>query len=74
MNKANFDHPRRKKGLMSVNKAQQRDFPATHWASAVAMLRAMNTPVKPEPSEPLPEDFSVTDIDVIRARRLSNQI
>ena len=74
MNKPNFDRPRKKRVLMSVKKAQQKEFPATHWASAVAMLREMNAPAKPQPSEPVQEDFSVTDLDIIRARRLSNQI
>jgi hypothetical protein len=66
--------PRKKKSVMSVNKAQQKEFPATDWANAVAMLRSMNTPVTPESSEPLPEDFAGSDLDIVRVRRLLSQI
>jgi hypothetical protein len=70
-----LDHPTKKKSVMSVNKARQKnESPATDWASAVAMLRAMNKPMTPEVSEPLPEDFSASDFDIVRARRLSGQI
>ncbi len=74
MAKTKLNRPRKKKRVMSVNKAQQRELPTTHWAYAVAMLRAMKMPVAPESNEPLPEDFSASDFDIIRARRLSNQI
>lgn len=74
MAKAKLNRPRKTSRVISVNEAQQREFPTTHWAHAVAMVRSMKMPVAPESNEPLPEDFSASDIDIIGVRRLSNQI
>ena len=74
MAKTKLDRSRKKKSVMSVTKAQRRGFPTTHWANAVAMLRVMKTPVPPDIDEPLPEDFSASDFDIIRARGRSGQI
>lgn len=74
MSKAKLDGPRKKTRVMSANKAQQREFPATHWANAVAMQRVMQVQVPSESNEPMPEDCSASDIDIIRVRGLSSQI
>ena len=58
----------------SANSARYKESPTTAWARAVAMVAARSHPAAQESEKQLPEDFSASDFDIIRARRLSNQI
>ena len=69
-----LDGQRKVKRGTSANSAHHKESLTTPWAHAVAMLAANSQPALPESDKQLPEDFSASDFDIIRARRLSSQI
>ena len=52
------------------------ELPIAYWVRAVAMIASKNdlAELEPGPERQLPEDFSASDFDVVRARALSSQI
>ena len=58
----------------SANSPHYKELPTTHWAHAVAMIAEKKMAAELESKKQLPEDFSASDFDVVRARSLSNQI
>ena len=72
MVKSKLDAQHKAKRGTSANSAHYKELPTTHWAHAVAMLAAKNEPAVLESNKQLPEDFSTSDCDVIRARELSS--
>ena len=59
---------------MSANQAQQKEFPTSHWAHAVAMLIENNKAVAAQADSELSQNSSIDDFDIIRVRRLATQI
>ena len=74
MVKSKLDGHRKAKRIASVNSVRYKEFPTTHWAHAVATLVARSEPAVLESNRQLPENFSASDFDVVRARTLSSQI
>jgi len=74
MVKAKLDGHRKKQRVASPNSARAKELPTTHWIYAMAMIAEKNKPVKQESKKELPEDFSASDFDVVRARALSSHI
>jgi hypothetical protein len=48
--------------------------PTADWVRTATMISAMNRQAEVESKRQLPEDFSASDFNVIRARTLSSQI
>jgi len=65
-----------KKLSTSVSGGQNLESPIPDWVRAVAMIAAKNklADLEPGSKQQLPEDFSASDFDVVRARALSSQI
>jgi hypothetical protein len=59
-----------------ANGGQNPELPIAYWVRAVATIAAKNKLAELEPGSKhqLPEDFSASDFDVVRARALSSQI
>ena len=74
MAKPKLDGQRKVKRCTSANSAHHKESLTTPWAHAVAMLIAKSQPAAQESDQRLPEDFSASDFDIIRARGLSSQI
>lgn len=69
-----LDGLRQEKLSMSASGGDNKASPIADWVRAVAMIAAKNKATVLESKAQLPEEFSATDFDIVRARALSSQI
>ena len=74
MVKPKLDGHRKKQHGKPANSAHDKELPAAHWAHAMAMFDEKSEAAALESTQQMPEDFSASDFDAVRARTRPGKI